>query len=48
VFQNATAQAAGAVDAALALVRKQTVDPVVYIPFELVTPDNMDAYAAKN
>ena len=48
VFQNATAQAAGAVDAALALARKQTVDQVVYIPFELVTPANMDAYAAKN
>jgi inositol transport system substrate-binding protein len=48
VFQNATAQAAGAVDAALALVRGQTVDQVVYIPFELVTHDNMDAYAAKN
>ena len=42
VFQNATAQAAGAVDAALALARGQAVDQVVYIPFELVTPDNMD------
>jgi ABC-type sugar transport system substrate-binding protein len=48
VFQNATAQAAGAVDAALALVRKEAVAQVVYIPFELVTPDNMDTYAAKN
>jgi ABC-type sugar transport system substrate-binding protein len=48
VFQNATAQAAGAVDAALALARGEAVDQVVYIPFELVTPENMDAYAAKN
>ena len=48
VFQNATGQAAGAVDAALALARGQAVDRVVYIPFELVTPENMDKYAAKN
>jgi ABC-type sugar transport system substrate-binding protein len=48
VFQNASAQAAGAVDAALALARGEAVEQVVYIPFELVTPENMDAYAAKN
>jgi ABC-type sugar transport system substrate-binding protein len=48
VFQNATGQAAGAVDAALALARRQAVDRVVYIPFELVTPENMATYAAKN
>jgi ABC-type sugar transport system substrate-binding protein len=48
VFQNAGAQAARAVDAAVALARGEAVDRVVYIPFELVTPENMDAYAAKN
>ena len=48
VFQNASGQAAGAVDAALALARGEAVDQVVYIPFELVTSENMDAYAAKN
>ena len=48
VFQNAAGQAAGAVDAALALARKEAVDQVVYIPFELVTPKNMDKYTAKN
>lgn len=48
VFQNAGAQAAKAVDAALALARGEAVDQVVYIPFELVTPKNMDAYAAQN
>ena len=48
VFQNAAGQAAGAVDAALSLGRKEAVDRVVYIPFELVTPGNMDAYVAKN
>ena len=48
VFQNATGQAAGAVDAALALAQRRAVDRVVYIPFELVTPENMDNYTAKN
>jgi ABC-type sugar transport system substrate-binding protein len=48
VFQNATAQAAGAVDAALALARGEAVEPVVYIPFELVTPENLETYAAQN
>lgn len=48
VFQNANAQAAGAVDAALALAQKKAVDRVVYVPFELVTPENMGKYAAQN
>ena len=48
VFQNAAGQAARAVDAALALAHGKAVDRVVYIPFELVTPENMDAYVAKN
>jgi ABC-type sugar transport system substrate-binding protein len=48
VFQNASAQAAGAVDAALALARGEAVEQVVYIPFELVTPDNMETYSAQN
>jgi ABC-type sugar transport system substrate-binding protein len=48
VFQNAAGQAAGAVDAALALARGEAVEQVVYIPFELVTPDNMADYLALN
>lgn len=48
VFQNATAQAAGAVDAAVALARGEAVDQVVYVPFELVTPETMDKYAEQN
>ena len=48
VFQNAAGQAAGAVDAAVALAGGKSVDRVVYIPFELVTPANMDKYAAQN
>lgn len=48
VFQNAAGQAYGAVDAALALSRGEKVDQKVYIPFELVTPANLDKYASKN
>lgn len=48
VFQNAAGQAADAVDAAVALAGGKSVDRVVYIPFELVTPANMDKYAAQN
>ncbi len=48
VFQNAAAQGAGSVDAALKLVKGQKVDKFVNIPFELVTPENMAQYATKN
>lgn len=48
VFQNAAGQARGAVDAALALSRGEDVEQKVYIPFELVTPANLDQYASKN
>ena len=48
VFQNAAAQGAGAVDAAMKLVKKQPVDKFVNVPFELVTPENMAKYVGKN
>ncbi|MBF9033076.1 substrate-binding domain-containing protein [Rhodobacterales bacterium HKCCE2091] len=48
VFQDAAGQGAGAVDAALALARGEDVDQKVYIPFQLVTPDNMDEYTSRN
>ena len=48
VFQNAAGQGKGAVDTALALASGKTVDRWVKIPFELVTPDNLDKYAKKN
>lgn len=48
VFQNASAQGAGAVDAALKLIRKQPVERFVNVPFELVTPENMGKYMGKN
>jgi inositol transport system substrate-binding protein len=48
VFQNAKAQGGGGVDAALALAKGEKVNSPVYVPFELVTPANMDAYLTKN
>lgn len=48
VFQNAKAQGGGGVDTALALAGGKDVAPVVYVPFELVTPANMNAYLSKN
>lgn len=48
VFQNAAGQGAGALDAALKLARGEEVAQKVYIPFELVTPANIDEYLAKN
>jgi ABC-type sugar transport system substrate-binding protein len=48
VFQNAAGQGKGAVDAALTLARGEAVEQKVYIPFELVTPANMENYLASN
>lgn len=48
VFQNAAAQGAGSVDAALKLIKGQKVEKFVNIPFELVTSENLAQYATKN
>jgi inositol transport system substrate-binding protein len=48
VFQNAAAQGQGAVDTALKLAKGESVESMVWIPFELVTPTNMDQYLSKN
>jgi ABC-type sugar transport system substrate-binding protein len=48
VFQNAAGQGQGALDAALALARGETVEQKVYVPFELVTPANIDQYLSAN
>ena len=48
VFQDAAGQGKGAVDTALALAAGKTVEKKVYIPFQLVTPANMDQFAKKN
>ena len=48
VFQDAAGQGKGAVDAALALAAGKPVDKKVYVPFQLVTPANMDQFMKKN
>ena len=48
VFQNAAGQGQGSLDAALRLARGEDVPRVVWIPFELVTPANIDEYLSKN
>ncbi|NTX31006.1 sugar ABC transporter substrate-binding protein [Burkholderia pyrrocinia] len=45
VYQNAIGQGAQSVAAALKLAKKQPVDRFVNVPFELVTPENMNQYA---
>ena len=48
VFQDGAGQGKGAVDTARELARGATVERTVWIPFELVTPDNVDRYLARN
>ena len=48
VFQNAAGQGAGSLDAALKLAKGEKVEKKVYIPFELVTPENLAKYQKKN
>ena len=48
VFQDAAGQGKGAVDAALKLAKGEKVDKAVWVPFELVTPENMAQFMTKN
>jgi inositol transport system substrate-binding protein len=48
VFQDAAGQGQGSLDAALALARGEAVEQKVYIPFQLVTPANINDFLAKN
>lgn len=48
VFQDASGQGSGALNAAVALARGEDVEQKVYIPFQLVTPDNIDQFLSKN
>jgi len=48
VFQDAHGQGSGSLGAALALARGEEVDQKVYIPFQLVTPDNIGDFLTRN
>jgi inositol transport system substrate-binding protein len=47
VFQNAPAQGRGAIDTALKLARHEPVPSFVWVPFELVTRDNLARYLGR-
>jgi inositol transport system substrate-binding protein len=44
VYQSASGQGAGAVETAIKLARGETTEQKVWVPFELVTPANLDKY----
>ena len=48
VFQDAAGQGRGSLDAALALASGEAVEQKVYIPFQLVTPANIQDYLTVN
>jgi inositol transport system substrate-binding protein len=48
VFQDAAGQGKGALEAAIKLSKGEAVDQKVYIPFQLVTPANINDYLKKN
>jgi inositol transport system substrate-binding protein len=48
VFQDAAGQGAGSLDAAIKLAKGEDVEQKVYIPFQLVTPDNVADFVSKN
>ena len=48
VFQDAAGQGRGAVDTALRLIRGEATDKKVYIPFQLVTADNVGDFLSAN
>jgi inositol transport system substrate-binding protein len=48
VFQDAAGQGKGALEAAIALAGGKAVEQKVYIPFQLVTPENIANFTKKN
>jgi inositol transport system substrate-binding protein len=48
VFQNAPAQGRGAIESALKLARREEVPSFVWVPFELVTRDNLASYLGRH
>ena len=44
VFQDLAGQGAGSIDTALKLIAGEDVDKTVFIPFKLVTPENIDDF----
>lgn len=47
VFQDATAQGNGAIEAAVKILKGEEIQKITWIPFELVTPADYEKYKAK-
>ena len=43
-FQNAEGQITGALEAAVKVTNGETVEKEIWIPFEMITPDNFTEY----
>ena len=43
-FQDAEGQISGAIDAAVAYLNGEEVEKEIWIPFQMITPDNADEY----
>ena len=44
VFQDAKGQADGSIDTAVKMIKHEPVEPAVWIPYRLITPDNVDQF----
>jgi len=44
VFQDAKGQADGSIDTAVKMVKKQPVEQTVWVPYRLITPENVDQF----
>ena len=44
VFQDAKGQAVGSIDAAVKMARNEPVEQAVWVPYRLITPDNVDQF----
>jgi inositol transport system substrate-binding protein len=47
VFQDARGQAHGAIEAAIKMTKGEPVEQTLWIPYELITPENVDSFQAR-
>jgi len=44
VFQDAKGQADGSIDTAVKMIKHEPVEPAVWVPYRLITPENVDQF----
>jgi inositol transport system substrate-binding protein len=44
VFQDAKGQADGSIDTAVKMARNEPVEQAVWVPYRLITPQNVDTF----